>query len=800
MRIVPINEAEAIIEPFWDGGSSEHPTDKLSLLDQYTVIVDPAARGRVAQAWCALDVKIDRAEPGRPAVAMERDCDLAVGDYDIFRVFGSLPSWVRMTVSATVDGEERVLVDRAGADTNDEFDGPFSGERITKLRLEFTLTEPRTASASLMWLGLSNRAAQERMEARTSPYTPDWPGALEPAPRELAPEIGIFFDAAGLNELREKVRTSPYREMFSALREGAEKLLDANPEADIGYLIPKPDRRWCRNRDMGRKCTAHDMELLAFVGLVDDNPAMSRLAARMALSAAHCDTWCESVMGVFPGATWHHRSFTEEIYCHGCALVLDWAGAYLTPYGRQIIRDAIAMKGLPRIESDFKRMEYIRHMNQGIVFSTGRIIGLLGLLPAHPRYAGLVEEAERDLHEMIGNYVHPDGGTLEGMGYWAYTFGSVMPLAYALARYHERTLAEYATPALVKTGDYALAMRSTAGEGTTYLGINDAHNDQHLPAALVATYAQLSPRREWKDLYAAMRKAGKLGGDMLHLIVAPAEEWPGEPLVRPRFDVLPDVGQATSVRHDPALGHVLFHLCSGPTHGGHFHQDKGAFILEVEGETLACDRGVTTYDHPEVGLIGIAARHNLLYPEHPDGILVRQPAHAFGGTLTFAEERDGLLLLASDNARAWEDGLFTINTRRVASPAPDLYLIDDEIEMPHSWPMSFRLNFRFPMRREGNEVWIDGEQARLRIVPLNWSPAEVTIIVEGIDDHLRPVNLLRLLSAPSPTHRLLTAVEVVPANHAGERWEFHPGEEPLAIRGDQIINAFSLVAPASQPA
>jgi len=792
MRIVPINEAEAIIEPFWDGGSSEHPTDKLSLLDQYTVTADTAARARAVQTWCAVDVEIDRAELGRPAVVMERACDLAVGPYDILRVFASLPSWVRMTVTATVDGRECLLIDRTGADTNDEFDGPFTGERITKLRLEFSLTEPRAASASLMWLGLSNRAAQDRMEARTSPYTPDWPGALEPNPRQAAPEIGIYFDAAGLRELRAKITISPYKEMFAALREQAEKLLDATPEADIGDLIPKPDRRWCRNRDMERQCTAQDMELLAFVGLLDDNPAMSRLAARMALSAAHCDTWCESIMGVFPGATWHHRSFTEEIYCHGCALVLDWAGAYLTPYGRQIVRDAIAMKGLPRIESDFKRMEYIRHMNQGIVFSSGRIIGALGLLPAHPRYRGLIEEAERDLHEMIDDYVHPDGGTLEGMAYWAYTFGSVMPLVYALARFRGQSLQDYVTPALRKTGDYALAMLSTAGDGATYLGINDAHNDQYLPPALVAAYAQLSSRREWKDLYAAMRKSGNLSGDIFHLIVAPAEAWPGEPLVRPRFDVLPDVGQATSVRHDPRLGHVLFHLCTGPTDGCHFHEDKGAFILEVEGETLACDRGVTTYDHPEVGLIGIAARHNLLYPEHPDGLLVRQPANAQGGKLTFAEQREGLLLLASDNARAWEDGLFTVNTRRVASPAPDLYLIDDEVEMPHAWPMSFRLNSRFPMRQEGNDVWIDGDTASLRIVPLNWTPAEVTITVEGIDDHLRPVNLLRLLSAPSQAHHLLTAIEVVPADHSGERWQFEQGNKPKVIHSDEIIDALSL--------
>jgi hypothetical protein len=715
---------------------------------------------------------------------------------------------VQVNISAVLDGQHRSIFQRIGADTNAEFDGPFTAQRLSGLCLEFSLTQARPACCSLMWLGVSNHLAQAKMEARPSPYTPDWPGALVPEPQcPLNPEpmIGIFFDSCGLVSLREKIKTTPYAEIFSALRQQADELFRSTPEADIGYLIPNPDRRWVRDRDMKRKCTAHEMELLAFVGLVDGNPQMSRLAARMALSAAHCDTWCESLMGVFPGATWHHRSFTEEIYCRGCALVLDWAGAYLTPHGRQIIRDAIAMKGLPRIESDFKRMEYIRTMNQGIVFSSGRILGLLGLLPAYPRYRSQIEEAERDLHEMIDAYVKPDGGTLEGMAYWCYTFGTVMPLAYALARFHGQSLAEYAPPALVKTGNYALAMRSTLGNGTTYLGINDAHNETPIPATLVAAYCLLSEREEWRELYVNVIQQEKLtggagrSGDIFHLIIAPD---PGEgfnqnrqvsSLVRERFDVLPDVGQVSSVRRHPDLGLVLFHLCSGPTDGGHFHADKGAFILEVEGETLACDRGVTTYDHPEVGLIGTASRHNLLYPEHPEGILVHQPAHAKGGLLTSALERDGAIFLASDNTCAWEQGLFASNERRVVSPSAELYLVDDEVEIAtnlsaKAWTLSFRLNSRFPMRQLngllGEEVWVDGSQASLRIVPLNWRPCETTIAEEGIDDQLRPVNLLRLVAEASGNQRLLTAIEILPASGAAEKWQFYPGKQVMMMKAD----------------
>ena len=92
----------------------------------------------------------------------------------------SLPGWVQVNVSAVLDGQQRSIFQRAGADTNAEFDGPFTARRLSGLRLEFSLTQARPASCSLMWLGVSNRQAQAKMEACPSPYTPDWPGALVP--------------------------------------------------------------------------------------------------------------------------------------------------------------------------------------------------------------------------------------------------------------------------------------------------------------------------------------------------------------------------------------------------------------------------------------------------------------------------------------------------------------------------------------------------------------------------------------------------------------------------------------------
>ena len=135
------------------------------------------------------------------------------------------------------------------------------------------------------------------------------------------------------------------------------------PEAYIGEYVPYINPVFVRDRDKTRVEYCKFMEDIAFVGLVEQDEAMMRMACRMALSLCCCTNWCEGVMGAFPGTTWHHRSFTEERIGVGCLKVLDWAGGMLTWHGRNLIYDSIIMKSLPRLDADVKTMDYIWNMN-----------------------------------------------------------------------------------------------------------------------------------------------------------------------------------------------------------------------------------------------------------------------------------------------------------------------------------------------------------------------------------------------------------------------------------------------------
>jgi hypothetical protein len=76
--------------------------------------------------------------------------------------------------------------------------------------------------------------------------------------------------------------------------------------------------------------------------------------------------------------------------------------------------------------------------------------------------------------------------------------------------------------------------------------------------------------------------------------------------------------------------------------------------------------------------------------------------------------------------------------------------------------VSFRINSNYPIMVDGNEARIVGKKSELVVTPINWEPREVIVEEEGIDGDENPVNLLRLVSASSKGHELVTRVEVIP--------------------------------------
>lgn len=173
-----------------------------------------------------------------------------------------------------------------------------------------------------------NSKRQHEIDNRECPYDSEWKGCFE-TEYEIKPSVGVFFNLSELQALRKKVKNPVFSSYMDKIRKKAIAFQDVEPEKLIGTYIKSFEKRWVSNKDYINFSVPEMMRTLAFVGIVDENKDMLRHACRCALSVAHTKYWCESVMGAFPGATWHHRSFLEEL-CRSCALVLDWAGNMLT--------------------------------------------------------------------------------------------------------------------------------------------------------------------------------------------------------------------------------------------------------------------------------------------------------------------------------------------------------------------------------------------------------------------------------------------------------------------------------------
>ena len=798
MKLIEINEAEAIIEPFYDGGTSEpdNPDPRYRVLDEYDIQALNGAVATAQQGWAFINLSVDKTVCGLPVLELRRKCKLDIHDYDTFILFGSLPKDFRLTVQATIDGLQTTLLqDVPGTGVAEEFNAPLQGKQLQGLCIRIA-SETDGIEGTITWLGLAHSERLARMLARKPQYPASWPGCfVQDMPAAPQPMLGILMDGEELDALREKLRHPPFAEVYRKKKEQAQKDMALCPEEYIRRFVPHFDQRWNRTRDRAwapslteNACGLETViENLAFVGLVENDIEMMKMAARHALAVAHCEYWCESAMGILPGATWHHRSFTENIYCKVVALVLDWCGQLLTPFAHQILRDALAMKGLPRIESDFRRVEYIRYMNQGIVFSYGRIFADLALLARYPRYERDLLQAEEDLHEMICNYIQPDGGTLEGPGYWMFTFNESLCALYAMARYHKKPFTCY-RDLLGKTGEFELSMLAMDENETVLHAVNDAHPATAVSCALANSFYLFTGQPEWKNLYERLLAGGHVDKDTFALISSPLPDGRMLAEIQPMNRIFPVTGQVGAMRTGKDV-RTHFHICSGPTYSTHFHADKGSLLLDAGGCTICPDCGSANYFESELYYLRHAYSHSLLYPVRENGSLSVQGRYDEGGRVLKAEQNGQWVEFVTDDTRAWSDGVYELNKRRLISPIAELAVLEDTFALGNAGHVQFLLNCFGQWQLEDGQAYANVGDVTVRVVPLNWQweNANVRALQDG--EH-RPVWQLCAPYTNTRTGRLLTMLCVEKDYTAqlevqNDGWVIRHGDEAFALYAGQ---------------
>jgi hypothetical protein len=796
-RPIPINEAEAVIDGFWD--------KDLSPLASYTLAPavgagtpdaaptkgpKPVAAGapnplvvgplgvdqvRATQAWCWLTFDWNRAarKPqagplrgaarARPVLSFSRVLDVDLSGYDRLVVRMACPPHARLTVTATIDGRTLILIKaEPGRGIGHEFEGRLHGTRLQAIKLELATNQAGAAEAWLDWVGCARSAVRHAMLIRPPLYGPEWEGWLHPEGTDVGGKLryGFFFGDEDVAQLRRKALSPLYRPIMDNLRKTARAAMAAprSPEAQIGPLIGAGDNSTTlvRERDLATRSFHTDAPICALVGLIDRDPECLRFAARIVMSLAHAGTWAPHFMQEFPGTSWDQRGFPEAFAMAGLVLAFDWAGAWFTPKAEQLVRHAIATKGLPRVRTVFLQYEYMLNCNQSHMIALGRLLGLLVLERAWPRTRADIDVFERDLYEIIDRYIQADGSTDEGLHYWNSTFRTNIPALAALARYRGKKLADMVPPKVKAMDDFMASLLSTTGEPGAYLTIADTVADS-LAVDAITMMAAATDSPLWRGLVADCLRRGKLpkaerwscDGPM-SVIHGPAV-CPRDAIRLPVFSRLAKAGHVTSCRPFPG-GSVRLFLVGAMANAGHCHRDKGSFILEAGGEAFAVDRGMVPYhDSDNLPFLKSELSHNLAVP---DGCMQQNPStHA-----SHWEARGGKVALhaAVDTSGTWLPPVLGCR-RSISSPTPGRIEICDEFDLAEPRAVTFYLHSPLAISVRGGLAKIRGRRLSLA-VRADWA-VEKSAGVCGVNWRYVPINRLALVSAPSVRHRLVTILE-----------------------------------------
>lgn len=764
MNNIIINRAESIFEPFWDSGESYPTHRKFSRLSNYTVTLGKGAQAAAKTDWASVVLTVEKPSLENFDIKIERKCSLDIKNYDTFILFGKADKNSVITVNCTVDGKNTEIISTHGANSVIKHTGKISGKTISQISISLKSEIPdRATSAALYWLGLgkSDVIAEEK-----SVYSPDWEGCFNDS-FDIKPSCNIFFDENELMLLRKKLTKEPFKSIYKKIYSLALQFMDTEPEKKIGRFFP------CANNQFGVESDTDfisAMELLAFCGIIENNPEMLKMACRFALSAAHCEYWCEHVMGVFPGATWHHRSFTEYKVCHAAALVLDWAGTLLTWHGKNIVYDAIIMKGLPRIEADFKTMDYIYECNQGFMFNRGRVAALLALIERYPRYKSDLAESENFMNEMIEKSIGSDGGTLEGPSYWAAVIQCVSPTLFMLARYKKVPLCEYTPQKLHKAFDYGLAVRSDWGKHMRFIPISDtpagSENFTHANALTFAFAAIFSNNPTWQEIYNRDPNPFLDYSFIEYLVMAPELKPLDHDFSLDGFLSLNKTGITTVRKNLPDLGAVHFTVLGGEICFSHNHEDKGSFILEVNGQPIFIDGGTCGYGDPQSDFLHSAAAHNLFLPQLPNGVYIKQKSENHTGAVVLESSyKNGNFKYSTDILGAWDSNVITKSIRSVTSNDIRTFIIEDILESTTPLSAHFLLNTYAHFEQSGNSFTVAADNVLITVTPLNYTPKALIHNIgygssQNDDMSFKSLEQLRLSVDESKSHHIKTRITI----------------------------------------
>lgn len=689
---IPVNEAEAILDPFW--------STEISTLPQWAVAPGEGHGLRIKQNWSAVDFEWSRQPVQGPALSLTRRYGIDSARYDKLMARAAVPEGATFRMSATTDKGHLVFQSEPSNGRETEYYMPLDGAaRLEILTLEIEAAGAGEAVGWLRWVGLQNSAALELYHARWDFSAMRWDAYLQPPEfrPEFKPRYGIFMTPAELERLRQDHARQVQADGRSGYTDLAEQARTMAFEKGIHEFANSGGSAHMhgRNRDIDA-ASLPGSDRLAEAALVLQDSDTLRAAARYALSLAASGHWEYGFMSSMPACPWEDRAFRRSYICSDIARVLDLSGEIFTETGRLFLMRRLAEEGIGPINYVTWRHEYIFHCNQLAYFNKGRTYACLVLEREWPRVVPYTDLAYKDTLDNLATVIEPDGGYLEGPSY----LSPVVRENYHVIKHYARArgidLASITPDILRKTSDFAAVVASTTDQDV--IPICDAGPE--FKEETLSILAELAPESYWVTMLNKVRR--RSGKEPLAT--------PGPSL--PAFVSLPNTGHLASVRS--LDDHLLKIMVPGHKAGAtHTHEDKGSFVIEFAGDSFALDPGIVDYDAPIHLQYKHCQRHNMLVPvgtpdrAQPDmSPEVDVKPTGSGDAQTFRAEMDV--------APTWR-GLFRKHIRTWNAPSPSLLIIEDDYELNQGTGVEFYWQTLLPCRVEGQSVTITGRKGRLVI-------------------------------------------------------------------------------------
>lgn len=684
---VPINCAEAIIEPFWSEGVSGFPK---------WAVEDGSAYGLyIHQHWFTVDYEWASKPQQGPALRMWRDFNVDCSRYNrlLLRMVGPQDSvmhirvetdrGLRETSSAPFAGDEiEIFLDLDGA------------EVIRRITLELEARQEGSAVGWLRWLGLQHTERLEEYLARWDMTGVNWENQLKALSYEpeFKPLYGIFLTPEELAAKR--------AEHEKAMAENGEsrylQLAEAAKSQDFKRGITEFARSGGSNRNEGRMRDAGQYSMpgsprIAEAALVVRDAEALRAAAEYALCLAACEYWDDGFMAYFTGSDWDNRAFRRSYITEDVAYVADVAGEIFSDNGRLYLLRRMAEEGVGLINFVLWRHEYVFHCNQLGFFNTGRMAAYLVMERQWPRVIPYTDLAYGDIVNNLDIVIQPDGGYLETPSYFGSTANRNLQTIEWYARARGKDARDLVPDPLTRTGAYAAVITSTTDRDIIPFGDSNLNMDGETLAGMHA----ILPGSYWTTLYNKHRaRTGE-----------PPLEVAGPPL--PAFIALPDTGLMASVRNlgGHAVKLFLMGFCVG---ADHTHEDKGSFVLEFASQSFATDLGICSYGDPMHHVYKQAQRHNMLAPYGtPDRPRPQRPLPV---NVKPVGEGDETRFKARIDATAGWGDFYRRWVREWDSPAPDTFIIRDEYEIGRGEGVEFYWQTMLPCHLDGQTLTITGDK------------------------------------------------------------------------------------------